>query len=70
MTTDNSILKHPWEILEMILGHLDDSASSKQAALVCPKFYEVICCIRRKKPQALYLVEKVWKLTPVACRRQ
>lgn len=53
-----SLLEQPREILELILGHLDTKAS-KEAALVCPYFYEMICYSRRKKLQSLSLYNEV-----------
>lgn len=53
-----SLLKQPNEILEMVFDHLDDE-SSRKAALICPRFYEVICLSRRNKIQCLDLREKV-----------
>lgn len=46
------------EMLEMILGHLDEQ-SSKKAALISPFFYKENCFVRRKKPQILDLSKRV-----------
>lgn len=54
-----SIMKQPAEMLEMILGHLEDEKSSKKAALTCPTFHEKICFLRKDKPQVLCLNEEV-----------
>lgn len=42
------------EILEMILGHLDEKCG-KEAALVCPSFYKHICFSHSSRPQFLNL---------------
>lgn len=54
-----SILKQPAEMLEMILRHVEDEESSKEAALACPTFHEKICYLRKDKPQVLCLNEEV-----------
>lgn len=54
-----SILDQPPEVLEVILSHLHDEQSSKEAALVCKTFHEQICYLRKDKPQLLRLNEEV-----------
>lgn len=55
MATEKQSIPEPLpEILEMILSHLDE-LSGKEAALVCPNFYQHVCYSNNRRPQILNL---------------
>lgn len=55
-----SILGLPAEILEMIVSHLcHEEKSSREAAVICPTFYWLVCFLRRNKPQRLQISREV-----------
>lgn len=58
-----SLLNLPREMLEIIFGHFD-LESSKDAALISPSIYKMICYSQRNRPQCLAL------RLPVSLKRQ